>query len=225
MSNPLTSFEECITIIDNKLYPKLQDIVDDYVTSRYRSKDLREGRITLEEDLKRRETDRSQKTQAVTKFLQYWIADAFAEIIEENDLPITDGKGSGSDYEYNGRYYRGEEISEPLPIEFKSSGGVDGSVSCLGNLGVNVKCDLTLVCRYTLTGNKVSHKQTVTVTDSAFKWKRHNPVKFDKDGNAKDSNFSDLKCWTVDYDTLVKYSGNLKKNDTWVKFIKEEINA
>ena len=221
------SFEQCVTIIDETIYDYLQLIVNDYIQSPLRSKDLRDGVVTLEEDLKRRETDPKQKTQAVTKFLQYWMADAFAALVEQYDLPIEGGVGAGSDYQYVGNSYKGETIDFPVPIEFKASGGDDGATACLGNLGVNVKCDLTLICRYKLSGNTITHKQTITIDDSARKWKAYNKAKFDPTtGESKSSNFSGLKCMTeVDYNDIVVYSGNIKPNSTWVRFIKEEVDA
>jgi hypothetical protein len=225
--NKEISFEQCVQIIDETIYDELQLIIDDYITSPRRSKDLREGRITFEEDLKRRETDNGQKTQAVTKFLQYWIADAFAAIVERYNLPIVSGSGAGSDYQYVGNYYRGEfKLSGwNIPIEFKSSGADDGADACLGNLGVNVKCDLTLICRYTLSGNSITQKQTLTIADSGRKWKEYNKAKFDpKTGESKSSNYSSLKGKTgIDDDDIVYYSGNLKKNPTWIHFLKEDI--
>ena len=86
---------------------------------------------------------------------------------------------------------------------------------------------MTLVCRYKLEGNRISERQTLTIDNSAYKWKAYNKGKFDpKTGESKSSNFSGLRCLTsTDYNDIVCYSGKLKKNSTWVKFIKETINA
>lgn len=241
--NTEISFEQCMTIIDETIYDYLQMIIDDYIKSPMRSRDLYEGRITLEEDLKRRETDDKQKTQAVTKLLQYWMADAFAKIIEHYNLPITGGTGAGNDYQYVGKFYKGMEIDYPVPLEFKASGGKDSPVACLGNLGVNVKCDLTIVCRYKLTGNRITHKQTLTIGNSGHKWDAYNKAKFDPiTGKSKSSNYSGLKCLgydlegnKIDVDDIVCYSGKIDPKQAyinkkgkfvngWVKFIKEKIN-
>ena len=223
--NKNISLEQCVQIIDETIYDELQLIILDYIKSPRRSKDLREGRITFEEDVKRRETDGGQKTQAVTKLLQYWIADAFAAIVERYNLPIVSGSGSGSDYQYVGNFYKGETIDFPVPIEFKSSGAEDSDTACLGNLGVNVKCDFTLICRYTLSGNIITQKQTLTVDDSARKWKEYNKAKFDPiTGESKSSNYSGLRGKTdTDFNDFVAYSGNVKRNPIWLKFIKEDI--
>lgn len=215
--NKNISLEQCVQIIDETIYDELQLIILDYIKSPRRSKDLREGRITFEEDIKRRETDEGQKTQAVTKLLQYWIADAFAAIVERYNLPIVKGAGAGSDYMYVGQYVK--------LIEFKSSGGEDGDTACLGNLGVNVKCDFTLICRYTLSGNTITQKQTLTADDCARKWKDYNKAKFDPiTGESKSSNYSGLKGRSdIDFNDFVEYSGKIKRNPTWLKFIKEDI--
>jgi roadblock/LC7 domain-containing protein len=236
------SFEQCITIIDESIYDYLQMIIDDYIKSPMRDDDLLDGRVTFEEDLKRRETDPKQKTQAVTKLLQYWMADAFAKIIKRYNLPIIGGTGAGNDYQYIGNSYNGEVPQHPIPIEFKAAGGKDGTVACLGNLGVNVKCDMTLICRYQLSGNRITHKQTVVIGDSARKWDAYNKAKFDPaTGKSKSSNYSGLKCLgydlegnKIDVDDIVCYSGKIdpkqayiNKNgefvNGWVQFIKEEI--
>jgi len=244
--NPDISFEQCVTIIDETIYDYLQMIIDDYIKSPMRDDDLLDGRVTFEEDLKRRETDPKQKTQAVTKLFQFWMADAFAKIIKLYNLPIIGGTGAGNDYQYVGNSYRGEYgeyLKHPIPIEFKSSGGKDGTIACLGNLGVNVKCDMTLICRYQLSGNLITHKQTVVIGDSARKWDVYNKAKFDPaTGKSKSSNYSGLKCLgydlegnKIDVDDIVCYSGDINPKQAyinkngklvngWVQFIKEKIN-
>ena len=221
------SFERCVEIINEEIYNEVQLTVDDYRTSARRPIALRNSDITFESYLKSFETDEKQKTQTVTKFLQYWFAEALSIIIDRYKLPIVDGCGAGQDYAYVGNSYQGKPITQPIPIEYKSAGGKDGSSACLGNLGVNVKCELTLVCRYKLEGNRISERQTLTIENSAYKWKAYNKGKFDpKTGESKSSNFSGLRCQSgSDYQDIVCYSGRLKKNATWVKFIKETINA
>lgn len=221
------SFERCVEIINDEIYVEVQTTIDDYRTSLRRPKALRSGDITFEVYLKSFETDKKQKTQTVTKYLQYWFAESLSIIIERHNLPITDGCGAGQDYTYVGNSYQGNLITESLPIEFKSAGGKDGSSACLGNLGVNVKCELTLICRYKMEGNRITERQTLTIENSAAKWKAYNKAKFDpKTGESKSSNFSGLKCKSdTDLNDIVCYSGRAKKNSTWVKFIKETINA
>ena len=221
------SFERCVKIIDNEIYGEVQKTIDDYRTSTRRPVALQKGEITFEAYLKSFETDEKQKTQTVTKFLQYWFAEALSIIINHHNLPIVDGCGAGQDYAYVGNFYQDKAITEQIPIEYKSSGGKDGSSACLGNLGVNVKCELTLVCRYKLEGNRISECQTLTIENSAHKWKAYNKGKYDpKTGESKSSNFSGLRCKVdSDYQDIVCYSGKLKKNSIWVGFIKEEIHA
>jgi len=220
------SLERCVKIIDDEIYNEVQETIDDYRTSTRRPVALQKGEITFEAYLKSFETDGGQKTQTVTKFLQYWFAEALSIIINRHNLPIVDGCGSGEDYAYVGNSFKNKEITEQMPIEYKSSGGQDGSSACLGNLGVNVKCELTLITRYKLEGNRISERQTVTIDESANKWKDYNKAKFDPEtGESKSSNYSSLRCKNSDFEDIVCYSGEVKKNSIWVKFIKEEINA
>lgn len=244
--NHSISFEQCITIIDKNIYKELELTIEDYIKSPRRSKELFSGQITYEEDVKHRESDSRQKTQAATKQLQYWIGDEFNKIVVEYNLPIIGGTGAGNDYQYVGNSYRGEYgeyLKYPIPIEFKSSSAKDGAVACLGNLGVNVKCDTTLICRYNLSGNHITHKQTLVIGDSARKWSAYNKAKFDPvTGKSKSSNYSGLMCLgldlegnKIDVDDIVCYSGRIHPNQAyinknnkfvrgWVHYIKEKIN-
>ena len=218
------SLERCVEIINDEIYNEVQETIDDYRTSSRRPAALRKGEITFEAYLKSFETDGKQKTQTVTKFLQYWFAEALSIIINRHNLPIVDGCGSGEDYAYVGNSFQNTEINEQMPIEYKSSGGQDGDAACLGNLGVNVKCELTLISRYRLEGNRISERQTVTIGNSAAKWKEYNKAKFDpKTGESKSSNYSSLKCKNDDYGDIVCYSGKVVKKQVWVHFIRESI--
>ena len=239
-----------MTIIDETLYDRVQQQIDAYRTNPVLvSEELINGDITFEEFLKSGETDPKQQTQAVTKFLQYFFAPAMQWVIKQYNLPIIPGGAAGCDWIYVGNQYQNPmtgivEYNHDglnVPIEFKSAGGQDNNVLCLGNLGVNVKVDVTLVCRYGLKGNYISHKQTVVDHASAAKWKLHNQGKFDPEtGESKGSNFSGLKSLgldlegnSIDLPSLVFYSGTYKEGQAkvtkngyqhgWVKFIKEEI--
>ena len=77
------------------------------------------------------------------------------------------------------------------------------------------KCELTLVFRFEVRDNRIAKWQTLTIDASNRKWTEYN----DQSGS---SNFSALKCMsTVDYQDIKVYSGSIKPNSTWVKFIKE----
>ena len=88
----------------------------------------------------------------------------------------------------------------------------------IGNLKVlDSKCEVTLVFRYTIVKDRITEWQTVTIDGSARKWTEYN----DQSGS---SNFSALKCKTdIDYNDIVVYSGSIKPNKTWVKFVKETV--
>lgn len=243
------TFDQCIKKIDAKIYVKLQQKIDIYCqTKGLAPLAVVNKEITFEEYLTRGETDEKQRTQAITKFLQYWVNDALQEIIAEENLPIAPGGAAGCDWMYVGNEYYNpttkQVISDAnglkIPIEFKTAGGKDGAVYCLGNLGVNVKVDVTLVVRYKLTGNRITHKQTVVDHDSARKWKENNPAKFNPETGESNSNYSnlrskglDLEGNSIDLHTLVFYSGTYKENqakitkkgyqDGWIRMIKEEI--
>ena len=156
------------------------------------------------------ENDSKQQTQAATKIIQNAINNCITHIIK--DLPITkEGIGKGMDYKYVGN-------GQTIPLEVKCSGGKDGSTACIGNLKVlDSKCEVTLVFRYTIVKDRITEWQTVTIDGSARKWTEYN----DQSGS---SNFSALKCKTdIDYNDIVVYSGSIKPNKTWVKFVKETV--
>ena len=115
------------------------------------------------------------------------------------------------DYKYVGN-------GQTIPLEVKCSGGKDGSTACIGNQKVlDSKCEVTLVFRYTIVKDRITEWQTVTIDGSARKWTEYN----DQSGS---SNFSALKCKTdIDYNDIVVYSGSIKPNKTWVKFVKETV--
>ena len=119
--------------------------------------------------------------------------------------------GKGMDYKYVGN-------GQTIPLEVKCSGGKDGSTACIGNLKVlDSKCEVTLVFRYTIEKDRVTEWQTVTIDGSARKWTEYN----DQSGS---SNFSSLKCKSdIDFNDIVVYSGSIKPNKTWVKFVKETV--
>lgn len=240
-----------MTIIDETIYDRVQMMIDAFISNPLLvSDEVLDGTITFEEYLKSGETDPRQQTQAVTKFLQYFFAPAMQWVIKTYGLPIVPGRASGCDYIYVGTSYTNPKTDVVeydvngihIPIEFKSAGGKDNNVLCLGNLGVNVKVDVTLVCRYGLTGNRLSHKQTVVDHDSSAKW-NNNTAKFDPiTGKSKGSNYSSLKSLgkdlegnSIDFASLSFYSGDYKEGQAkmtknglqqgWIKFIKEKINA
>ena len=155
------------------------------------------------------ESDTKQQTQSGTKIIQNWVNLAITDIINEFRLPIKGADEKGSDLRYVGN-------NQDIPIEVKCSGGKDGATACIGNLKVlDSKCEVTLVFRYTIEKDRVTEWQTVTIDGSARKWTEYN----DQSGS---SNFSALKCKSdIDYQDITVYSGDVKPNSTWVKFIKE----
>ena len=155
------------------------------------------------------ESDTKQQTQSGTKIIQNWVNLAITDIINEFKLPIKGADEKGSDLRYIGN-------GQDTPIEVKCSGGKDGSTACIGNLKVlDSKCELTLVFRFEVSDNRIAKWQTLTIDGSARKWTEYN----DQSGS---SNFSALKCKSeIDYQDIKVYSGSIKPNSTWVKFIKE----
>lgn len=223
-----SDFDVTWQFVNDNLLGFIQDIIDTFVQSRKR---LREGRETYESYLKRIETDEGQQTQAVTKRLQYDINDALDDLIEHYSLQniIGGGKGSGKDYTH---------IPTNIPVELKTSGGEDGADACLGNISSSVKVDDTIVMRFTLTGNRISHWQQLRFMKSAEKWKNYNPIQYKKDKKTKqfildangekirqDSSYSSLKGKNEDYDDVICYSGTKKKTRVWMHYFKEEVNA
>lgn len=214
--------------VNDNILGFIQDIIDTFVQSRKR---LREGQETYESYLKRIETDEGQQTQAVTKRIQYDINDALDDLIEHYGLQdiIGGGKGSGRDYNH---------LPTKTPVELKTSGGEDGAIACLGNISSSVKVDDTIVMRFTLTGNRISHWQQLHFMKSAEKWKNYNPIQYKKDKKTKqfildangekirqDSSYSSLKGQVTDYDDIVCFSGTKEKKDKWIHYFKEEVNA
>ena len=165
----------------------------------------------LNELVKQQENDSRQKTQSSTKMLQVYINLCMTDIVNEYKLPISGIDKKGADVKYVGN---GQEI----PIEIKCSAQQDGANACIGNLKVlDSKCEVTLVFRYTIEKDRVTEWQTVTIDGSARKWTEYN----DQSGS---SNFSSLKCKSdIDFNDIVVYSGDIKPNKTWVKFIKEAV--
>ena len=157
------------------------------------------------------ESDTKQQTQSGTKIIQNWVNLAITDTINEFGLPIKGADEKGSDLRYVGE-------GQDIPIEVKCSGGKDGSTACIGNLKVlDSKCELTLVFRFKIKTDRIVKWQTVTIDNSARKWTEYN----DQSGS---SNFSSLKCKTeFDLQDITVYSGSIKPNKTWVKFVKETV--
>jgi hypothetical protein len=223
-----SDFDVTWQFVNDKIVEIVQEIIDTFVQSRKR---LRDGRETFESYLRRIETDSKQQTQAVTKRVQYDINDALDELIERYNLKdiIKGGDGSGKDYLH---------VPTETPVELKTSGGEDKQDACLGNISSSVKVDDTIVMRYKLTDNRISHWQCVCIKNSNEKWKNYNPIRYKRDkktrqfildanGNKirQDSSYSSLKAQLKDKDDIVCYSGDIDLKDLWIYFIKEEINA
>ena len=155
------------------------------------------------------ESDSGQQTQSGTKIIQNWVNLAITDIINEYSLPIKGADAKGSDLRYIGN-------ACDIPIEVKCSGGKDGGTACIGNLKVlDSKCELTLVFRFEVSDNRIAKWQTLTIDGSARKWTEYN-------NQSGSSNFSALKCRSdIDFQDITVYSGSIKPNSTWVKFIKE----
>ena len=198
------TLNECITIIDRELPAMIDECIKHFITAPYCE------HSTWEQLVGDSENDSKQQTQAATKIIQNAINNCITHIIK--DLPITkEDIGKGMDYKYVGN-------GQTIPLEVKCSGGKDGATACIGNLKVlDSKCEVTLVFRYTIEKDRVTEWQTVTIDGSARKWTEYN----DQSGS---SNFSALKCKTdVDFQDITVYSGDVKPNKTWVKFVKEAV--
>ena len=199
------SLDECITIIDRELPARVNLVID-----HLKNIPLKYIKIgNLNELVKQQENDSKQKTQSSTKMLQVYINLCMTDIINEYQLPISGIDKKGADVKYVGN---GQEI----PIEIKCSAQQDGGTACIGNLKVlDSKCEVTLIFRYTIEKDRVTEWQTLTIDGSARKWTEYN----DQSGS---SNFSSLKCRSdIDFQDITVYSGSIKPNSTWVKYIKE----
>ena len=166
----------------------------------------------LNELVKQQENESRQKTQSSTKMLQVYINLCLTDIVNIHHLPITGIDKKGADIKYVGN-------GKSIPIEIKCSAQKDGGTACIGNLKVlDSKSDLTLALRFAVgSDDRITHWQTVTIDGSARKWTEYN----DQSGS---SNFSALKCKSdIDFNDIKVYSGDIKPNKTWVKFIKEAV--
>ena len=206
------SLEECFTILDREI-PKRVDASINHILN---DPNLVEVGVkdywTL---VSFTEQDPSQITQAGSKQLQNYINIAIVCIIKEYHLPIqyAGDAATGFDYKYVGN-------NQEREIEVKCSGQKDGSTIVIGNLKLlNTKTDLTLAFRYEVQGRRITQWQTVTITDSNRKWKEYN-------NESSTAGYSSLKCKSdVDLNDIKCYSGSIKPNKTWVKFIKETVDA
>tara|TARA_B100001996_G_scaffold343071_1_gene298041 strand:+ start:283 stop:915 length:633 start_codon:yes stop_codon:yes gene_type:complete len=203
------TLEECIRRIDQRLKTTMvNEVITHHLSGKYAQAKTWEAFVGASEN------DASQQTQAGTKIIQSGINDCIAYIIKEENLPMTkSGIGKGMDLRYVGN-------GQDLPIEVKCSQGKDngGQGACIGNLKVlDSKCELTLVFRFKIKTDRIVEWQTVTIDNSARKWTEYN----DQSGS---SNFSSLKCKTeFDLQDITVYSGSIKPNTTWVKFVKESV--
>ena len=205
------TLEECISIFDREI-PDLVKLELIHLSNGPLSSQLKIK--SLKHFVEFIESDKGQSTQAQTKFLQNYINMAIIILIDKYKLPITYAAAlTGFDYKYVGN-------SQEIEIEVKCSGQEDGATACIGNLKLlKTKTDLTLVFRYGLEDWRIRYWQTVTINDSNRKWQAYNNEK-------SKSGMSHLSCMTdVDYNDIVRYSGDLKKNQVWVKFIKEDLDA
>ena len=202
------SLDECITIIDRELPAKVNKVVE-YL----KNIPLETIKVNNLNDLvKSQENDSRQKTQSSTKMLQVYINLCLTDIVNIHHLPITGIDKKGADIKYVGN---GQEI----PIEIKCSAQKDGGTACIGNLKVlDSKSDLTLALRFAVgSDDRITHWQTVTIDDSNRKWQEYN-------NRESSSNFSRLRCKSgIDESDIKVYSGSVKSNNVWVKFIKEAV--
>ncbi len=206
------TLEECITILDreipNRVNASIAHILNDPNLVEVGVNDY----WTL---VSFTEQDPSQITQAGSKQLQNYINVAIVCIIKQHNLPIqyTGDAATGFDYKYVGN-------NQEIEIEVKCSGQKDGSTIVIGNLKLlNTKTDLTLAFRYKVEGKRIVEWQTVTITDSNRKWKQYN-------SESSTAGYSQLRCKTdVDLQDITCYSGSIKPNKVWVKFIKETLDA
>ena len=199
------TLEQCIEIFNQEIPAKVDTLI-----THFRQIPLKHVSIkSFHQLVSDNESDTKQQTQSGTKIIQNWVNLAITDTINEFGLPIKGADEKGSDLRYVGE-------GQDIPIEVKCSGGKDGSTACIGNLKVlDSKCELTLVFRFEVRDNRIAKWQTLTIDASNRKWAEYN----DQSGS---SNFSALKCMsTVDYQDIKVYSGSIKPNSTWVKFIKE----
>ena len=199
------TLEQCIEIFNQEIPAKVDTLI-----THFRQIPLKHVSIkSFHQLVSDNESDTKQQTQSGTKIIQNWVNLAITDTINEFGLPIKGADEKGSDLRYVGE-------GQDIPIEVKCSGGKDGSTACIGNLKVlDSKCELTLVFRFEVRDNRIAKWQTLTIDASNRKWTEYN----DQSGS---SNFSALKCMsTVDYQDIKVYSGSIKPNATWVKFIKE----
>ena len=199
------TLEETIEILNREIPSRVDTIITQFRKLPLKYVNIKDFHQLVSDN----ESDTKQQTQSGTKIIQNWVNLAITDIINEFKLPIKGADEKGSDLRYIGN-------GQDTPIEVKCSGGKDGSTACIGNLKVLVsKCELTLVFRFEVSDNRIAKWQTLTIDGSARKWTEYN----DQSGS---SNFSALKCKSdIDFQDIKVYSGNIKPNSTWVKFIKE----
>mgnify|MGYP001188415799 CR=1 FL=1 len=198
---------DCIQILDRELPARVDTLI-----THFRSIPLQHvTNKSFQELVGDNENDTKQQTQAGTKIIQNWVNLCITDIIIEYDLPIKGADSKGSDLRYIGN-------GCDVPIEVKCSGGKDGATACIGNLKVlDSKCELTLVFRFAVRDNRIAKWQTVTIDGSARKWTEYN-------NQSGSSNFSALKCKSdIDFQDITVYSGSIKPNSSWVKFVKEDV--
>ena len=201
------TLEQCIEIFNQEIPAKVDTLI-----THFRQIPLKHVSIkSFHQLVSDNESDTKQQTQSGTKIIQNWVNLAITDIIKEYNLPIRGADAKGSDLRYVGE-------GQDIPIEVKCSGGKDGSTACIGNLKVlDSKCELTLVFRFEVRDNRIAKWQTLTIDASNRKWTEYN----DQSGS---SNFSSLKCKTeFDLQDITVYSGSIKPNSTWVKFVKESV--
>ena len=199
------TLEQCIEIFNQEIPAKVDTLITHFRQIPLKHVTIKDFHQLVSDN----ESDTKQQTQSGTKIIQNWVNLAITDIINEFRLPIKGADEKGSDLRYVGN-------NQDIPIEVKCSGGKDGATACIGNLKVlDSKCELTLVFRFEVSDNRIAKWQTLTIDGSARKWTEYN----DQSGS---SNFSALKCKSdVDFQDITVYSGDVKPNSTWVKFIKE----
>ena len=199
------SLQECITVLNREIPSRVDTLITHFRQLPLKYVTIKDFHQLVSDN----ESDTKQQTQSGTKIIQNWVNLAITDIINEFKLPIKGADEKGSDLRYVGN-------NQDTPIEVKCSGGKDGATACIGNLKVlDSKCELTLVFRFEVSDNRIAKWQTLTIDGSARKWTEYN----DQSGS---SNFSALKCKSdIDFQDITVYSGDVKPNSTWVKFIKE----
>ena len=199
------TLEQCIEIFNQEIPAKVDTLITHFRQIPLKHVTIKDFHQLVSDN----ESDTKQQTQSGTKIIQNWVNLAITDIINEFKLPIKGADEKGSDLRYVGE-------GADIPIEVKCSGGKDGATACIGNLKVlDSKCELTLVFRFEVSDNRIAKWQTLTIDGSARKWTEYN----DQSGS---SNFSSLKCKSdIDFQDITVYSGDVKPNSTWVKFIKE----